>query len=978
MSKLAQHDGLPIIAIGASAGGLEACRVLLKEMPGAFPAAFILTVQPDPSHDSMMADLLAIHTQLKVVQAADRMTLEPGMVYVIPPGASLAVKQRVIHLSDPASGKDVRMPFDTLLRSLANEALPMACVVMSGTGTDGSLGLADFHAAGGLVVAQDPIEADCSGMPEAAIATGLVAQVLPASQMVVVLQEYVFGAVLPSAELTGEPPLPTVGDVQTTNPAIPRYDVLPDGRAGDEELQASREELQRQNEALSALNSQLQETLEAHRAAANDLQMVLNSTDLATLFLDSDLNIRFFTPAARAIFRVIPTDVGRPLEDLAVVARDDGLTADARQVLKTAEPIDREFAGRDGEWFTRRVQPYRSEGSGIKGVVITYINISERKRAKAALLSAKAEADRATKVNDRFLASMSHDLRQPLQSMALLQGLLNRSGGSAEGTRLAKLMDQTMNSMTAMLDSILDVNRIDSRTVYPDMRPVALGPLMERLADEFAPQCDARNLKMRFVPSKAWVQTDPQLLEQILRNLLSNALKFTTTGGILMGCRRSGDMLKVLVCDTGIGISAAESKSIFDPYRQVEKSQAVVGDGLGLGLSIVHRLVQLMDHTISVQSTPGRGSAFSIVVPIVSPAPEVARSMPTDADRPMVALQSGTILMVEDEEPLRQLLAEVLENQGYTVISKSDAQHALDWAMSNETRPDLLLTDLELRKSGNGLSLAEDLHEVLGGTLPTIILTGDITTQTRREIISCGFTQLVKPVRPKVLLSVISNLMLTARSADTRLVRRSKSSQTRVHVVDDDPMIRETMRRLFQSEGWNVATYPTAEHFMSAPRPAGVDCLLVDHALPGMDGVTLISQLRAEGSSVPAIILTGHGDAAMAVAALRAGAFDLIEKPSSAAELLASIRQAVTSVDNIRPQSDAHKAAQTRLERLTERERQVLSRVLAGVPNKIIAADLGINQRTVEHHRASVMRKTDVPSVPALVRLALAGKFKTS
>lgn len=1419
MSKRGQHDVLPIIAIGASAGGLEACRALLKEMPGAFPAAFILIMHLDPSHDSMMADLLASHTRLKVAQATDHMTLEPGMVHVIPPGAFLVVKQRVIHLSDPDGGKGVRMPFDTLLRSLAKEALPMACVVLSGTGTDGSLGLIDVHTAGGLVIAQDPKEAGYSGMPGAAIATGLVAQILSTGRMVAALQEYVSNAPLPSAQATDEPRPPAASDVRAESPAIPRYDELLDYVAGHatqdislykrgtlerriarrmallalgagdvmryldilrsdpeeitlltsdllihvtsffrdtqvfetlsakaipdilktiapdrplriwvagcstgeeayslamicieameaaglasrlqilasdvdpeaiasaragfypkdivenvsherlvrffvaedggyrvsstlrdlimftvadllsdppfskidlvscrnvliylgsdaqkrviarccfalrpggllllgvaempgqsdacfgpydkdariwrrigqshpsdlhfaigkremampvddspgrrtaladlcrrivletyapaavllnsrleclyflgpterylkvtqghpdpsivsmlpkalrvrfrtaaaacgptnprvvfsggrlegpkgfdiavhsvsagteplllvcfintpnpsaratyttdpdrqdhemeadleaarsdleqevvthsadaaealslneefqstEELLASKEELQSLNEELTALNSQLQETLERHRTTANDLRSVLYSTDLATLFLDIDLNIRFFTPAARAIFRVIPTDVGRPLADLAAGARDDDLTADARQVLKTFDPIERETAGLDGHWFTRRVQSYRAEGGRVEGVVITYIDISERKRTNAALLSDMAEADRATKAKSRFLASTSHDLRQPLQSMALLQRLQNKSGRSAEGTRLANLMDQTLNSMTAMLDSILDVNRIDSGTVHPDMRPVAVGPLMQRLADEFAPQCNARNLKMRFVPCGAYVQTDPQLLEQILRNLLSNALKHTPTGSILMGCRRSGAVLKILVCDSGIGISAAERKSIFDPYQQGEKAVAFSGNGLGLGLSIVHRLVQLMDHAISVQSTPGRGSAFSVDMPIVSPGPEMAGSVPRNVDRPMVALQTGTILLVEDEEPLRQLLAEVLEKQGHTVISKFDAQHALHWAMSNETRPDLLLADLELRGSDNGLSLAEELHDLLGGTLPTIILTGDITTQTRREIISCGFKQLVKPVTPEVLLLVISDLMLTARGADTRVVRRSKSSQTTVHVIDDDPMIRETMRRLFQTEGWSVVTYPTAEDFLSGPRPNGVACLLVDHALPGMDGVTLISQLRAERSSVPAVILTGHGDAAMAVAALRAGAFDMIEKPSSAAELLASIRQAFKSSDNIRPQSEAQKAAQMRL----ERERQVLTRVLAGVPNKIIAADLGINQRTVEHHRASVMRKTEAASVPALVRLAFAGNFSS-
>lgn len=1430
MSKNAQHGVIPIIAIGASAGGLEACRAVLKDMPGDCRAAIILIMHLDPTHDSMIASLLALRTRLKVVEATDRMILEPGTVHVIPPGAFLLVEGRVIHLSEPDGGKGVRMPFDTLLRSLAKEALPVVCVVLSGTGTDGSIGLSDVHAAGGLVIAQDPKEAGYSGMPEAAIATGLVSQVLSSGQMVAALQDYVSNAPQPSAQPSEPSPrvpeappaddltipqydelldyvaghatqdislykrgtlerriarrmaLLAVGagnvgryldilrsdpdemalltsdllihvtsffrdtevfqtlyekaipDILKTIPAdrplriwvagcstgeeayslaiicteaieaaglpnrlqILASDVDPDAiasaRAGfyakdiadnvsperlerffvaddggyrvsstlrdqivftvadllsdppfskidlvscrnvliylgpdaqkrviagccfalrpggllllgaaempgqsdacfgpydkaarlwrrigqshandlqfaigkremampvdqspgrrtaladlcrrivletyapaavllnsrleclyflgrterylkvtqghpdpsivgmlpkalrvrfrtaaaacgpanplvvfsggrlegakgfnvavhavsagteplllvcfidtphpsarathptgqdrpdhemeadleaarsdltdalrdleqeveahsadaaealsvneefqstNEELLASKEELQSLNEELTALNSQLQETLERHRTTANDLQNVLYSTDLATLFLDIDLNIRFFTPAARAIFRVIPTDVGRPLADLAAVARDDDLTSDARNVLKNFDPIERETAGLAGQWFTRRVQPYRAEGGRVEGVVITYIDISERKRANAALLEAMAEADRATNAKSRFLAAASHDLRQPLQSMAILQRLLNEQGRSAEGMRLAHLMDQTLNSMTAMLDSILDVNRINSGTVQPDMRPVSIGPLMHRLADEFAPQCSARNLKMRFVPCGTRIYTDPQLLEQVLRNLLSNALKYTPKGGILVGCRRSGDALKIVVCDSGIGISAAECKSIFDPYRQGEKAVAFAGHGLGLGLSIVQRLVQLMDHKISVKSTPGKGSAFTISVPIVNSPPEMETAVQGQANSAVATLQTGRILLVEDEEPLRQLLAEVLEKQGHTVISKFDAQQALDWILSDVKPPDLLLTDMSLRGSRSGLNLAQELLDLLGDTVPTVILTGDSTTETHREIVACGFKQLVKPVAPEVLLSVISDLMLKARQAKSAAVRRPRGSQTTVHVIDDDPMIRETMRRLLQAEGWGVVTYPSAEDFLSSPRPTGVACLLVDHALPGMDGVTLISHLRGERSAIPSVILTGHGDAAMALAALRAGASDLIEKPSSAAELLASIRQAIRSVDDIRPQSDSQRAAQVRLERLTGRERQVLTLVLAGVPNKNIAADLGINQRTVEHHRASVMRKTEATSVPALVRLAVAGGFTT-
>lgn len=1432
MSERGAREGLPVVAIGASAGGLETCRALLTTMPADAPAAFILILHLDPTHDSMMVDLLAQHTRLKVVQATDGMALKPGVVHVIPPGVFLTVKRRVLHLCKPEDGKSVRLPFDALLRSLSKDASgKSACVVLSGTGTDGSKGVAELHAAGGLIIAQNPAEASYPGMPDSAIGTGFVAQTLRTDQMATALKEFwnrspaspapaankpglrdddtpddkqqpatdyddliaylgehsaqdlslykrgtlerriarrmslvglgpedtvryldmlrsdaderaqlaadllihvtsffrdpavfdhlaakaipgllaamsddhplriwsagcstgeeayslaiacfeametagssarfqilasdvdpeaiataragfypkeIEAAISPErlarffvaeeggwrvtselrdvivftvADLLSDPPFSKIdlvacrnvliylgpeaqkrviarccfalrpdgllllGAAETPGPgdscfavenkearlwrrvgkshpadlhfstdkrdratppfpapmartkladlcrqilleryapaavllntrletlyllgptekylkvtqghpdpgfagmlpktlrakfraaaascnvsnpmvtisggriqgdtgfdiqlhAVPaaaeplllacfvdtpnagRGDVQGTGATGNgvrtadleadlaatrselhdalrdleqeveahgadaaealsvneefqstnEELLASKEELQALNEELTALNSQLQETLERHRTTANDLQNVLYSTDVATIFLDSDLNIRFFTPAARSIFRVIPSDVGRPLSDLAAASRDDGLAADARSVLASSELIERETPGADGKWFLRCIQPYRAEGGRIEGIVITYTDITERKRINAALMAAKSEADRATMAKSRFLAAASHDLHQPLQSMALLHNLLARQRRSTEAARLVGLLDQTLNSMTAMLDSMLDVSRIDSGIVKPTMQPVAVAALLQRVADEFAPQCEQKGLKLRVVLSKASVRTDPQLLEQILRNFLSNALKYTPKGSILIGCRRHGPELTIHISDTGIGITGSEMEAIFDPYRQGDNVSAFSSPGLGLGLSIVQRLAELMEHPIAVRSTPGKGSTFMITLPVAETAPEIMPSPLGAPFSPHASNQTGTILLVEDEEPLRDLLTEVLTTEGHTVIAKSNAPEAMAWASGDVALPDLLLTDFDLRGGINGLALAYDLPDVLGQPLPTIILSGDISTATSQSISASDYVQVVKPVMPEVLLAQISDLMLKARTEKARKTRKPKKSETTIHVIDDDPAILQTMRRLFEAEGWSVVTYSSAEEFLAAPRPEGTTCLLVDHLLPGMDGITLVAQLRAENSYLPAVMLTGHGDAPMAVAALKAGASDMIEKPASAAELLASVRQAMRNAEEGQARAQSLNAAQKRLSELTTREREVLARVLEGASNKIIAHELGINQRTVENHRAAVMRKTGARSLPALIRLALAAE----
>jgi len=1428
----------PIIAIGASAGGLEACRALLKALPDDMQSALVLILHLDPSHDSMMVALLARDTRLKVVLAADGMALQPAHLYVIPPGVFLTVQHGVLHTAPPQAGKAVRLPFDVFLKSLAGEAAaPLACIVLSGTGTDGSGGLDAIRSAGGLILAQNPKEAGHPGMPESAIATGLVDHILKIEDMPAVLGPLMSGArgaaarggagdaagasandappddvavnenpdfdaiidlvtrtapqnvslyksgtiqrriarrmaiagcepnetdrylallqedkaelaqlaadllihvtsffrdpavfdhlsktalpdliaslsagralrvwvagcstgeevyslaivcleameaagshaglqvfasdidpdaiatardgfyprdiedavtperlarfftfedggwrvrsqlrdviVFAVADLLSDPPfsrmdmvscrnvliylepegqrqviglccfalrqggLLLLGAAETPGPADDRFEVVdkasrlwrcvgqsrPDDlhfRAGtralrpadppprtsrqteladlcrqiilesyapaavllnhrleclyllgpteryltvtqgyphpgflgmlpktlharfreaaaacdnsnplvvvsgahsakesrfnielravqageeqlllacfvhappassagsrpdeagaaddasriaeleadletarndlrhalhdleqevevhaadsaealsvneefqstNEELLASKEELQALNEELTALNSQLQETLERHRRTANDLQNVLFSTDVATLFLDADLNIRFFTPAARAVFRVIATDIGRPLTDLAALSRDQNLASDARSVLKTSEPIEREITGAKGVWFLRRIQPYRDDGGRAEGVVITFVDITENKRTHAALVAAKREADRATIAKSRFLAAVSHDLRQPLQSLALLYDLMTRGKRTAEGLRLATLMDRTLHSMTEMLDSLLDVNRIESGIVRPKVRAAAIAPLMERLGDEFAPLCELKGLKLRVVRSKAWVRTDPQLLEQILRNLLSNALKYTEKGGILMGARVRGDHLTIQVYDTGIGVAESERKAIFDAYHQVDKARDSAGHsvGLGLGLSIVQRLADLLDHPVSLRSTPGKGSAFMVTLPVV--AAQAAAASDAPPARADAACQTGTILLVENEEDLRHLLVERLESEGHSVIATSNARDAMARLADAPQPPDLLLTDFELHGGSSGLLLAQDLPHVLGRSIPTIILTGDIQTETMQAIAATPFDQIAKPVSSQILMDRISALLKGAQAARAGGAEDSApSDRPALHVVDDDPMIREATRRLFEAEGWAVVTYPSAEAFLAAPRPGPGACLVADGRLPGANGVELLKALRAEQSPLPAIILTAHGDIAMAVNAMKAGAADLIEKPVSAADLLASVVRAVERSTDSHARKNASRAAQKPFADLTPRERDVLARVLAGASNKIIAYDLGINQRTVENHRAAVMRKTGAASLPQLARLALA------
>ena len=443
----------------------------------------------------------------------------------------------------------------------------------------------------------------------------------------------------------------------------------------NEELMTSKEELQSLNEELTALNGQLQETLERQRTTSNDLQNVLYSTNVATIFLDTDLNIRFFTPATKALFNVISGDVGRPLADLSSLAADGALLADARTVLHTLEPIEREIEARSGAWYIRRVLPYRTQDNGVEGVVITFVDITGRKHTADALEAAERQAERANAAKSRFLAAASHDLRQPLQSLSLIQGILARKikeQRNDEALKLVARLDQTAAAMSGMLNGLLDINQIEAGTAHAEMADFPIKRLLDRLGDEFIYHAQAKRLALRVVPCGLSIHSDPRLLEQIIRNLLSNALKYTKHGKVLLGCRRRKGMLSIEIWDTGVGIPHEELQAIFEEYHQLDNAARERSRGLGLGLAIVQRLGNLLGHRVSARSRPGKGSVFAIEV-MLSPSgnePQLEHHRAgKDAGTNEGVRRTGAILVIEDDPDLREFLKLVLENEGHRVLA---------------------------------------------------------------------------------------------------------------------------------------------------------------------------------------------------------------------------------------------------------------------------------------------------------------------
>jgi two-component system CheB/CheR fusion protein len=333
--------------------------------------------------------------------------------------------------------------------------------------------------------------------------------------------------------------------------------------------------------------------------------------------------------------------------------------------------------------------------------------------------------------------------------------------------------------------------------------------------------------------------------------------------------------------------------------------------------------------------------------------------------------------VIEDDPEVSDLLTLFLREEGHRVVTAPHGVAALESIARGEIRPDLVLADFNLPNGMDGLQIAAKLRERLNTLLPVIILTGDISTATLRNIAMERCAQLNKPVKLKELTQAIQRFLPPTPPASSPVTEKIRPVAADpgapvVFIVDDDNPLRAVIREVLEADGRAVEDYDTCEAFLAAYRPGREECLLIDAYLPGMNGLELIQHLRDAGHKLPAVMITGRSDVSMAVEAMKAGASDFIEKPVRGDELLAIVKRAFAQSRDSSKQFAWREAAASHIADLTPRQREIMELVLAGHPSKNIAADLGVSQRTVENHRAAIMKKTGSKSLPALARLALA------
>ncbi|MBC7645187.1 MAG: response regulator, partial [Thermoleophilia bacterium] len=498
---------------------------------------------------------------------------------------------------------------------------------------------------------------------------------------------------------------------------------------------------------------------------------------------------------------------------------------------------------------------------------------------------------------------------QPLQTLALLQGLLaNRAEGTAS-EKLVTKFDDTIGAMSGMLNTLLDINQIEAGVVRAETVDFRVDDVLGLLQNEFAYHARALGLGFRAVPCSLLVHSDPRLLGQVVRNLVSNALKYTKAGRVLLGCRRHGAMLRIEVWDTGIGIPDGQLKAIFEEYHQLDNAARERSRGLGLGLSIVQRLAALLGHRIRVDSKLAKGSVFSVEVPLVDAADMApalaAASSPGHGStaghliHSLAGRRTADILVVEDDPDMRDLLALILSDDGHRTAVAADGPAALELVTQGVIRPDLVLTDFNLPLEMDGLEVSKRLRQMLRPDLPVIVLTGDISTKALQAIANAHCRHLNKPVKPVELTDAVQELLphtsgaVTLPSVSARQALRAIPDTHVIFLVADDANLRDAVRLVLEDDGRIVRDFADTEAFLAPYPPGSVGCLLTDAYLRGMGGLELLQHLRGTGDLLPAIMITGSSDVPMAVKAMKAGAVDFIEKPISAPALLASIDRAL-------------------------------------------------------------------------------------
>lgn len=533
-------------------------------------------------------------------------------------------------------------------------------------------------------------------------------------------------------------------------------------------IEVARRERRGQLDAVAAIVGEASQDLRFNQRV---LEAALENMSQGICVVDAALNVVAWNRRYAELF-AYPSEllaIGRPVAELMRHNFARGLAGDGEIEMRVERRLAQMRSGSqhlaertfpDGTVVEIRGNPMPGGGFVATFTDVTAFRRAERELTRAnetleqrvaertgELARASAAAERANRDKTRFLAAVSHDLAQPLHAAHLFTHVLaQRIGERPEGETVAHI-DGALSSAEALLGGLLDISRLDAGGMPSDVRAFAAESLLQGLATEFRLLAAAKGLELRCMPTRAWLRSDPQLLRRVLQNFLSNAVKYTCQGRILLGVRRCGDALRIEVWDSGPGIAEGDRAAIFEEFRRLDRG----GAGLGLGLAIAERIARLLQYPLTLRSWPGHGSAFAIQVPR---APAIGAE--TTAASEAVAPPRRRVLMVDNDPAVLAATAALLSDWNCEVLAAADAASAQ--AQCARARPDLVVLDYHLDGGVTGLDLRAALGDGCAG-LPCILVTADHGEDVRRAATAAGCHLLHKPLKPLALKSLLAKLL---------------------------------------------------------------------------------------------------------------------------------------------------------------------------------------------------------------------------
>lgn len=376
----------------------------------------------------------------------------------------------------------------------------------------------------------------------------------------------------------------------------------------------------------------------------------------------------------------------------------------------------------------------------------------------------KAAADEANIAKSRFLASASHDLRQPVHALGMFVGALRGCAMDDEARRLVDHIERSVSATDSLFTSLLDISRLDAGVIQSHPCAFPIQALLERVCGDYSADADRKGVRLVLCPSSLIVESDPVLIERILRNIVSNAVRYTDRGRVLVGCRRRGAQARVEIWDTGRGIPPDQQERVFQEFYQLGNPERDRTKGLGLGLAIVRRLTKMLDCPLTLRSEPGRGSVFEFGIPRAAEVRAPVFPAPEAAAPPVAA--AGLVLVLDDEQAIREAMRSLLTSWGFTVIAAGSGAEMLAQIATCPDRPVLIICDYRLRGDENGIDVIQLLQSEYNEDIPAMLITGDSAPDRLAEAQESGFLLLHKPVANSRLRAAIGHLLRLGAAAE--------------------------------------------------------------------------------------------------------------------------------------------------------------------------------------------------------------------